>query len=107
MALCVVHGCNSSQRRKDPNVTLHKFPEMEELRVVWIRMCNFNKPIKAMDMKKARVCSLHFDSNDYKKHVKYELLDLPVPKRLRVLKSIAIPMHRMPLFRGKYMIGCV
>ena len=52
-----------------------------------------------------RVCSLLFGSPDYyKRHLKYELLDLPVPKRLKVLKDDALPTRRIPKVEGKNII---
>ena len=101
MAYCAVNGCSSNQRENNINVIFHRFPENEKVRDTWVELCKHKTPI---NVKNARLCSLHFGSPDYKRHLKYELLNLPVPKRLKLLKDDAIPTRRMPELEGKYIL---
>lgn len=98
MAYCAINGCDSNQRGKKKNVTFHRFPG-NKVCERWIEICK-NK--NTINVKNARLCSLHFGSPDYKRHLKYELLNLPVPKRIKILKDDALPTRRIPELRGKY-----
>ena len=60
----------------------HRFPREEALREKWISLCM--NP-SAINPNNARIC--HFNASDYERHLKYELLQLPVPRKLRVLKA--------------------
>ncbi|XP_076038239.1 uncharacterized protein LOC143023557 [Oratosquilla oratoria] len=93
MANCAIKGCGSNQRENKPNVHFHRFPANKKVCERWIELCG-NK--NTINVQNARLCSLHFGSPDYKRQLKYELLDLPVPKRLKVLKYDALPTRRIP-----------
>ncbi|XP_076049640.1 uncharacterized protein LOC143030376 [Oratosquilla oratoria] len=93
MAYCAMKGCGSNQRGCNPNVIFHRFPANKKVRERWIELCESKN---AINIQNARICSLHFGSSDYKRHLKYELLDLPVPHRLRALKDDALPTRRIP-----------
>ena len=101
MASCAINGCGLNKRNK-PNVSFFRFPANKKMCEKWTELCK-NKDTINVD--NARVCSLHFGSPDYKRHLKYELLDLPVPKRLRALKDDAVPTRRIPKLNGKIIIS--
>ncbi|XP_066951266.1 platelet binding protein GspB-like isoform X15 [Macrobrachium rosenbergii] len=88
---CAVSGCTSSYDNKDGTI-FHSFPRDESLRERWATFCNRESLNPAF----ARVCSRHFHENDYKRHLKYELLDLPIPKKMRTLKANTVPTLHLP-----------
>ena len=99
MATCSVDGCRSSQRLKEnQNVKFHHFPKDKEVQEKWIELCNRKTPV---NIKNARVCSLHFEPSAYKRQLMYELLNQPVPARRCVLRDDAVPTLNIPTLKGK------
>ena len=70
--LCAVFGCNNCNRRKEDTVYIgfHIFPKCANLRKKWINFCrrkdNFN-------WKTARICSLHFSSDDFENNLQFQM----------------------------------
>lgn len=87
---CSVVGCNTWDRPKD--VVYHRFPKEKRARKEWVVLCG-NKRVNFLT---ARICSIHFEKTDYERNLKYEMLNLPVPRRLRNLKKDAIPSKHIP-----------
>ncbi|XP_037776359.1 uncharacterized protein LOC119573275 isoform X1 [Penaeus monodon] len=87
---CSVVGCNNWDRPKD--ALFHRFPKEEETRKEWIVLCGKKK----VNFVTERICSIHFEKTDYERKLKYEMLNLPVPRRLRTLKKDAIPSKHIP-----------
>ena len=94
---CAVFGCYSSYHKKE-NITFHKFPKDEELKRQWIQLC---KRADQINVKNARVCSLHFEPAAYKRNLMYELLGQPVPPSRVCLNEDAVPTLNMPSSKGK------
>ncbi|XP_076037484.1 uncharacterized protein LOC143022948 [Oratosquilla oratoria] len=89
---CVVYGCNSSHK-KDKSIKFFRFPQDEEYKKKWVDLCKRKEPINT-DV--ARVCSLHFEPSAFKRLLKYELLNLPVPPNMKRLLDGALPTLNMP-----------
>ena len=94
---CSVHGCFSNSK-KHRNVKFHRFPKNEEVRNRWIHLCGRQDPINADN---ALICSVHFELSAYKRRLKYELLKLPVPKRLVQIEEVCVPTLLLPSIKGK------
>jgi hypothetical protein len=80
MPHCAVAVCKSPS-----GVSYHRFPKDPKLRKVWVSACRrqdyFNED-------KARVCENHFQSTDFERDLRNELLHLPTRK---ILKKGAFP----------------
>ena len=58
---CCIPGCKSNYKKDEPNVTVFKFPSIEELKQKWLQ----NIPIKfAKITPSTRVCIKHFEDKD-------------------------------------------
>ena len=99
---CAVFGCFSSSKKK--NVSLHSFPKEENIRKRWIHLC---KRQDSINVNNAKICSLHFEENAFQRHLKYELLNLPVPAKLVRIKQDALPTLLLPSSKGKGIPVCV
>ncbi|XP_045110895.1 uncharacterized protein LOC123504448 [Portunus trituberculatus] len=88
--VCAVFGCRPS---KDSNLRYHKFPSNVNLASQWIYKCFRSDHI---NIKYAVVCERHFSSAQIERNLKYELLNLPVPRTVRNLKQDAIPDQNLP-----------
>ena len=82
-SLCAVSGCRYAYDGQH-SMLFHRFPREEALREKWISLCM--NP-SAINPNNAGICQLHFNASDYERHLKYELLQLPVPRKLKCLKS--------------------
>ncbi|XP_069995071.1 uncharacterized protein [Penaeus vannamei] len=91
---CSVVGCRIWHRPKE--VLYHRFPKEEGIREKWVIFCGKKK----VNYESERICSVHFKKTDYERRLKYEMLRLPVPRRLRTLKNDAIPTIRVPKLKG-------
>ena len=78
---------------------MHRFPKDDETKLKWIYLCGQKR--RKLHPKNARICSLHFKASDYERNLKYELLQLPVPRHLQKLKQGAVPTLRIPPPEGK------
>lgn len=88
MPFCCVANCQNGNRgtKKGPDgIVYHMFPRNVRLRKLWERRCSYSGKLNA---KTARVCSVHFESGDYVRDVKNELLAMPTRK---ALKKDAVP----------------
>lgn len=95
--MCIVHGCTSVHRKGRP-IHFHQLPKGEKLREKWIEVCGATK-----NRKTGYVCSLHFDLNSYERNLKYELLGIELPLKLRKIKDGAVPTLLLPkMEEGKY-----
>ena len=77
---CSVAICPSPK-----DATYHTFPKDRELQKLWIIAC---KREGTINVRHARICSQHFNENDYERDLQHELLNLPQRKRL---KANAVP----------------
>ncbi|XP_066955828.1 uncharacterized protein [Macrobrachium rosenbergii] len=93
--ICALYGCNSNSDR-NTDLTFHTFPK-NELRKKWIHLCKRKDKFNADS---SRICSLHFESSDYARNLKYELLGIPIPRHLVRLNSDAIPTLHLPTSEG-------
>ena len=80
-SLCAVSGCSSLYNGQH-SMQFHRFPREEALREKWIISLCMNPG--AINSNNARIC--HFNASDYERHLKYELLQLPVPRKLESWK---------------------
>jgi hypothetical protein len=80
---CAIAGCsNNYQRTKGNKISFHLFPKNESARQEWIKLCGRDHPFNA---KTWRVCSLHFDANDFERDLHAELLNYtPKAKKLKL-----------------------
>ncbi|XP_040203880.1 uncharacterized protein LOC120935917 [Rana temporaria] len=93
MPNCFVPGCSFSWRTHHPDTTLHVFPKKEHRIKSWLDQLGFKEKEKnflvpeILSCKKGkyRVCSLHFDDQDF-----------VTRGTLRGLKSSAVPNQRLP-----------
>ena len=67
----------------------HAFPSDLIIQKQWIHLCKREGFVNA---KTAKVCSCHFNEEDYERDLKCELLGLPPKKRL---KSTAVPSLKL------------
>lgn len=96
---CAVYGCDSDYSKKVDGISFFQFPRNATFRRRWLHLCNRKD---AVNVERARICSLHFESGSYKRHLKYELLDQPIPARLKRLKDDALPRLHLPLSEGRF-----
>ena len=95
---CAVFGCYSRDRKDNNNIRFFTFPQNEEDKKKWVHLCKRQDPINT---KVARVCNLHFEPSAFRRFLKYELLNLPVPQNMRPLKDGALPTLNLPDKEGK------
>lgn len=95
---CAV-ACCSNYGRKTTDVIYHRFPTNPELQNVWVSRCKREGKI---NVKIARVCSVHFLPEDYERDLRNELLGLPVRKHLR---PNAIPSQHIPNWHAQQRDG--
>lgn len=86
---CAIYGCNSDNQVKSFNgkIKFYRFPQDAHLSKIWLNACARADKI---NVKTARVCSLHFNSNSFNRDLRYELLNY-APRNQRDLKYDAIP----------------
>lgn len=84
---CAVFECkNSSKTEAGKCFSYHSFPVTDpKLCKRWVELCKRKDPIS---IKNARICSQHFQSSDYERDLRNELLNLPIRK---ILKSGTVP----------------
>ena len=83
---------------KGGKASFHAFPKNNDMARKWINLCKRDN----VNLTHARVCNLHFAPDAYRRHLKYELLQLPVPRTLVRLKEDAIPTLHLPVSEGKF-----
>nr|XP_027213407.1 THAP domain-containing protein 2-like isoform X4 [Penaeus vannamei] len=91
---CAVVGCRSGNLSRD--ILYHRFPKEEGARKEWAILSGKKK----VNCETERICSLHFEKTDYERRLKYEMLHLPVPRNMRILKKGAIPSKLIPQVKG-------
>ena len=84
---CAVYSCYSNSKY-NKNITFHGFPKDKELRSKWVQLCRRQDKF---NVDNARICSLHFEESAFERNLKYELLGIPVPKRIIKFKEGALP----------------
>ena len=97
MPMCAVYGCSERGSGKT-NVHIHRFPSDEETRKIWILKC---KRSEIFNTESSVICSRHFRQSDYRRHLKYELLNIPVPTHMIQLKKEAVPSLFLPSNKRK------
>ncbi|XP_066970831.1 uncharacterized protein [Macrobrachium rosenbergii] len=90
--ICALFGCHSNSDL-NTDLTFHKFPKNEDLRKKWIHLCKKKHKFNA---ESSRFCSVHFQSTDFARNLKYELLGIPIPRNCIQLKSDAVPTMHLP-----------
>ncbi|XP_049843808.1 uncharacterized protein LOC126295370 [Schistocerca gregaria] len=83
-----------------PGVVCHSFPKDEHLRREWIARCR--RP-DVINVRTARVCSVHFRPEDYVRDLRNELLGLPLRKKL---VPTAIPSLNIPRWDEGDIVEC-
>ncbi|XP_046984197.1 uncharacterized protein LOC124554170 [Schistocerca americana] len=83
-----------------PGVVCHSFPKDEHLRREWIARCR--RP-DLINVRTARVCSVHFRPEDYVRDLRNELLGLPLRKKL---VPTAIPSLNIPRWDEGEIVEC-
>lgn len=95
---CAVAQC-SNLGTKTSGIMYHRFPKSDDLRRVWISRC---KRSDKFNPDNARVCSVHFRTEDYERDLKNELLGLP-PRKM--LCANAVPCLLIPNWHGDSFSG--
>lgn len=92
---CSVATCNIDNRSKsfDKNIKFFGFPKNKTLQGQWLHACKRDDKV---NVKNARVCSIHFAEESYIRNLKYELLGLTPYSRQKSLKPNAIPTLNLP-----------
>lgn len=88
MVSCAVSCCKQYKKNKTNSsngIILHSFPKDEELRAKWVNAC---RRVVRFNPDTCRVCSEHFDENDYVRDLYAELLNI---NRKKKLKNDAVP----------------
>lgn len=97
MVRCAIFGCNSDPQCKnfESGTSFFRFPKDKVLRNIWKTKCYRNDEFNTEN---SRICSKHFDSNkDYSRNLKYQLLGIPLPPRIRKLNPDAVPTLNLPV----------
>ncbi|XP_076043874.1 THAP domain-containing protein 2-like [Oratosquilla oratoria] len=84
---CAVSGCRKTHV-EGSEITYHRFPKDEYVRNKWITFC---KRTERFNPANSYICSLHFEANAFQRHLKYELLGIPVPTSQKKFKPGAVP----------------
>ena len=89
MVNCSIYGCSNTGRNNvgEKKVSFYRFPKNPEFSRKWTNAC---KRKDYINIKTARICSIHFTPNDYARSLKHELLNY-WPASARKLKDDAIP----------------
>lgn len=80
----MVEGCRNAAfktRTNDKSVKYHSFPKNEEMRLKWIKA--LRRSDDWVPDNTSYVCSEHFQSTDFERDLKAELLNLPPKKILK------------------------
>ncbi|KAM0730419.1 THAP domain-containing protein 2 [Formica fusca] len=88
MQTCCVKGCKSrsDQQIKYKSIRFFSFPKNEKYRKIWLETSRVNN----INMKHARICSIHFQASCYQSSWQAPLLGFS-PKTRRKLRLDAIP----------------
>ena len=85
MVICAIFGC-SNQPRHGKEISFCRFPKDPEVSKRWVTIC---RKKDTFNVKDARICSIHFLTNDFERNLKHELLDYH-PTYTRELKDTAM-----------------
>ncbi|XP_076303347.1 uncharacterized protein LOC143221747 isoform X2 [Lasioglossum baleicum] len=103
MPQCAVATCRNSHRRtRGRRIRYHRFPQIPEVRLRWVRACG-RVPLSngevPFNIQTARICSLHFTNDSYEKDMEHLVLGLPVRSRLRrgAVPTIGVPVNVQPV----------
>ena len=88
MPHCVAFECNTQakNKKKDPRIRFHKFPDDEKRRQAW-----FHAVGRTSLPKDPRLCSKHFEEHCFEESYLVELRLMGSSKSLKSLKPDAIP----------------
>lgn len=84
---CAVAMCNNNRKatkKANLQIKYHSFPKEKSIRNIWIQRCRRDGKWNAST---SYVCSAHFQSTDYQRDLKAELLNLP-PKQILNLNAV-------------------
>lgn len=103
MPQCAVATCRNSHRRtRGRRIRYHRFPQIPEVRMRWVRACG-RVPLSNGDVpfniQTARICSLHFNNESYEKDIEHLVLGLPARSRLRrgAVPTLGVPVNVQPV----------
>ena len=86
MVICAIFGC-SNHPGHGKGISFYRFPKDPDMSKRWVTICRRKD---TFNVKNARICSIHFLTNDYERNLKHELLDYH-PTNVRKLKDTAVP----------------
>ena len=92
MGVCSIFSCSNNSRQK--GICLHRFPNDPNVSKVWINVC---KRKDFINVKDARICSVHFKTEDYERNFQHELLPQLYKRNCHRLKKTAVPSLNLPL----------
>lgn len=89
---CAVYGCNFNNKKKgqDGEISFHAFPKDNILCKKWVFLCRRSDKF---NVKTSRVCSKHFNVDNFAVNPLYEQYNL---KLKRYLKKDAFPSFFLP-----------
>lgn len=91
---CAVYGCKSSPARPADGTSFHSFPKDKQLQKAWIVLCRRQDKI---NVKNARICSVHFNPEDFKPNINDFLASHGLNiKQRKMLKPGAVPSLFLP-----------
>lgn len=88
---CSVRDCTHKQKRKSTTISYFTFPKETLFRDLWAGACG-----KHVNFKFGRICSLHFQADDYIDDVESRMFGVPSRKYRRPLKKDAVPSLNLP-----------
>lgn len=83
---CAIATC-TNRSDKTQNIIYHQFPKKSDIRKKWIISCK--RADNSFNAENSRICSVHFQTSDYVRNLKAELLGY-VPAK-RTLHENAVP----------------
>jgi len=90
---CAVASCkNTGRNEAGKNLSFHRFPKDDRLVKVWISRCCRKDPF---NVNTARICSEHFENEQFVRDLRSELLGDAVKAR-HILRDDAIPIRKLP-----------
>ena len=93
MVICAVYGCSNSEKNnvEGKTISFYRFPKDPEYSEKWANACRRKDYI---NIKYAKICSIHFQPHDYVRSLKHELLHYS-HANARKLKEDAIPTQNL------------
>ena len=99
MVQCAIYGCSNNwgkENLKNEKYSFYRFPRDSNMCIKWINACGRKDKINT---NVARICSKHFLESDYRRNLKYELMNYSPPSA-RSLKDDAVPTQALPFSKN-------